>query len=516
MALNALNKAAPLIKSPMPRRPLLHRLRQTVLAAAVLAVLGWGYARASQPVTLVINQRSFSVFTHYSKIETMLRELGITLAPEDVVSPPLNATLAPGQTVSVQLARPVTVEADGQIWQLLTHAATVANLLAALGLTPHPRDEIFLNGSRVTPAAALPQLPVAPAGSGYRQLLAALTPGGAVAATRPEAARLVIRRAVPVTLHTNAAASTFFTARPTVGEALLEQGLTLYLGDKVTPGLGAPLTAGMNIYIDPASPVTIKVDGRVIKTRTLDKTVGGALAQENIALMGQDYAIPASGQPLAANSVIQVVRVQEALDITEEFIPFETQWIADNTMELDQRDIRQAGQTGVIKTRHRVRFENGQEVARRFEDKWLAQAANTQIIAYGTKIVIRTLDTPDGPIEYWRRIPMRATAYSAATSGKPADHPRYGYTSSGLLAGLGVVAVDPRVIPLMTNLYVEKYGPAVAGDTGGQVLGRHIDLGYPDNQPLPVIFEWRNVYVLTPVPPADQIRYVLPNWPQKE
>jgi hypothetical protein len=55
----------------------------------------------------------------------------------------------------------------------------------------------------------------------------------------------------------------------------------------------------------------------------------------------------------------------------------------------------------------------------------------------------------------------------------------------------------------------------VAADTGGRILGKHVDLGYNEDQLLPVIYEWREVYLLTPVPPAGQIRYVLPQWPQR-
>jgi 3D (Asp-Asp-Asp) domain-containing protein len=45
-------------------------------------------------------------------------------------------------------------------------------------------------------------------------------------------------------------------------------------------------------------------------------------------------------------------------------------------------------------------------------------------------------------------------------------------------AGKGVVAVDPRVIPLGTRLYIEGYGVAVAGDVGSAIKGRRIDLGF--------------------------------------
>ena len=72
-----------------------------------------------------------------------------------------------------------------------------------------------------------------------------------------------------------------------------------------------------------------------------------------------------------------------------------------------------------------------------------------------------------------------------------------GVTKSGLRAGRGVVAVDPSVIPLGTRLYIPGYGPAVAGDTGGAIVGRRIDLGY-ENYAAAVQFGRRavTVYVL--------------------
>lgn len=67
---------------------------------------------------------------------------------------------------------------------------------------------------------------------------------------------------------------------------------------------------------------------------------------------------------------------------------------------------------------------------------------------------------------------MVATAYTAGSAGGS------GRTASGYRAGHGIVAVDPRVIPLGTRLYIPGYGWAVAGDTGGDIVGNRIDLGF--------------------------------------
>jgi 3D (Asp-Asp-Asp) domain-containing protein len=67
---------------------------------------------------------------------------------------------------------------------------------------------------------------------------------------------------------------------------------------------------------------------------------------------------------------------------------------------------------------------------------------------------------------------MIATAYTADCSGCG------GMTAIGRRAGYGIVAVDPRVIPLGTRLFIPGYGFAVAGDTGGAIHGDRIDLGF--------------------------------------
>jgi 3D (Asp-Asp-Asp) domain-containing protein len=54
-----------------------------------------------------------------------------------------------------------------------------------------------------------------------------------------------------------------------------------------------------------------------------------------------------------------------------------------------------------------------------------------------------------------------------------------GRTASGLPVGVGVIAVDPSVIPLGTRVFVPGYGAAVAADVGSAIKGAVIDLWMP-------------------------------------
>jgi 3D (Asp-Asp-Asp) domain-containing protein len=105
-------------------------------------------------------------------------------------------------------------------------------------------------------------------------------------------------------------------------------------------------------------------------------------------------------------------------------------------------------------------------------------------------------------------IRMLATSYSAGTAGTPKSSPWYGRTATGMQMRHGIVAVDPQMINLRSNVYVPGYGVGIAGDTGGSVKGRRIDLGYDDDN-LVLWYRWVDVYLLTPVPPAHQINYLI-------
>ena len=76
-----------------------------------------------------------------------------------------------------------------------------------------------------------------------------------------------------------------------------------------------------------------------------------------------------------------------------------------------------------------------------------------------------------------KTLTMRATAYTAYCEGCS------GITANGTdirsNPNLKVIAVDPRVIPLGTRVWVEGYGEAIAADTGGAIKGNKIDVFIP-------------------------------------
>jgi len=316
-------------------------------------------------------------------------------------------------------------------------------------------------------------------------------------------------RALTVTVDDDGQIYTVQTTEPTVGQTLYAMGLTLYLADAIDPPPETPLTAGMTITVRRARPVTVEVDSVIVATRTRAATVGGALTEAGLALVGEDYSIPPPEAPLPADGRIQVVRVSEDVLVERTEIPYDTIYRPDAAMELDTQRIVQPGASGIAERRTRVRYENGVEVSRVDEPSRVVQPPADELIAYGTRIVIRTVQTPTGSLEYWRVIRMLATSYTPATSSKPPDAPNYGIASTGIPVEKGIVAVDPEVIPYFTRVYVPGYGQGLAADTGGAINGRRIDLGYSDDD-LELWYSWVDVYLLTPVPPEGEILYVLP------
>ena len=95
---------------------------------------------------------------------------------------------------------------------------------------------------------------------------------------------------------------------------------------------------------------------------------------------------------------------------------------------------------------------------------------NTVAIVEEQPVRENVVETSGGGMNYSAVMSMEATAYL------PTDGSSAGITATGIKATYGVVAVDPRVIPLGTKVYIPGYGVALAADTGGAIKGYKIDL----------------------------------------
>lgn len=146
--------------------------------------------------------------------------------------------------------------------------------------------------------------------------------------------------------------------------------------------------------------------------------------------------------------------------------------------------------------------------------KNIVPAAVTTYTSRGTNVKRETTSEQtevqeEAPTEYKEVIEVKATAYCLCKKccGKSEDNPGYGVTRSGLKivpgTGMKVIAVDPKVIPLGSKVYVEgvdgvkTYGYAVAADTGSAIKNKKIDL-YMDSHEDTVKWGIRNmkVYVI--------------------
>lgn len=471
-----------------------------VLAALTLSAMTFFFLGSRERIIIRIGEQAIEVWTRQQTVRGVLTEAGISWNPEDIIQPGLDAPVPENGQIFIRPAIPVVISADGNLLERRTQASTISEVLAENGITLKPQDQVLLQGRLVRADTALPTK-------------AADNALSILAVPRAGPLEISVRRALPIVVNDNGATTTLYTTENTIGAALTRAGLELYLGDSIVPDLTTSVTSGIAVFIRRSRPVSIQVDGRIINTRTRRDTIAALLEEQGIRLEGKDYVVPALTSTIVDHLTVNVTRVREVFYTETESLAFETKWVPDPELELDQRVVAQTGAKGTKNRLFKSVYENGVLVSTALEREWISKPPQDHIIHYGTKIHVRDLTLPDGSVvQYWRKIRLLATAYTAATSGKTRDHPQYGKTRLGLNAGRGIVAVDPRVIALGSNVYVPGYGLAFAGDTGGRIKGRRIDLGFPEDA-LEDWYRWVDVYVLTPVPPPNQINVLLPDYP---
>lgn len=233
--------------------------------------------------------------------------------------------------------------------------------------------------------------------------------------------------------------------------------------------------------------VTVYSGGEVMQIISYGETV-----QEMVDRMGI---------PLVEESVVSVpmdtatydgmeILIQTTLTSTDSYtavIPFETKYQETGLLDKGVEVILTAGVDGQKLCTAEVTYIDGEEASRELLTEEVVSEPVTQVVAVGTgkgggskKPIIGdgVIITGSGDVlTYTHRDTFKATAYCRTDEGGE-------YTSTGTRTRVGAIAVDPRVIPYGTRMFIVTkdgsyiYGVATAEDCGGAIKGKRLDLFY--------------------------------------
>ncbi len=372
---------------------------------------------------------------------------------------------------------------------------------AASGLAAALRDHAEIISVALAPSSVggsgTPETEAAPVETWVRERLipaplleaAARVAAGGVFPSGPAVATLIMPQQpeVAFTLHEQGFAAVHRSSQTTVGEALGGLGIVLTGRDRVLPAIDTPLQAGTHIYVRHAVSARLIMAGADTLIYTHGDTVGDMLAEAGIKLEPMDRVIPGAGERVRGGMSVSLTTVRDVTEVVEEPLEFDTIFHYDTEVDEGRRLLVQAGSNGSVRREYLVRVVDGDEVSRSVIAE-TSTAPTDEVIAIGTYVrpVVRApaVTAPTGELACASTLNVYATWYSAASAGGST-------TATGTGVYKGIVAVDPRVIPLGTRMYIPGYGYGVAADTGGGIRGNMIDLGYGADD----LKDWRTRWI---------------------
>ncbi|BAQ09488.1 DNA polymerase III subunits gamma and tau [Bacillus sp. OxB-1] len=343
----------------------------------------------------------------------------------------------------------VTLHVDGKELEIKTHAHTVGKLLSEQDFEVSPHD-------LVTPSVNTP-----------------IEKGLSI---RWEQSKQV---AIQIGQDTKK----IWTREDKVGDVLHAAGIEISEHDIVTPDLDEQFGDGNRITIEKAFQVALNDGGEKRNVWSTSTTVADFLKRENIHLNEDDRLNRKADGILKPGSIVEVVRVEKVTDVVEEPANFVVETRNDPKLLKGREKVIQQGEKGKVSRKFEIVKENGKVVSRKVVQETTLKEPRKKIVAVGTKKAVASATTPTGAVSRndsaagGKEFYVTATAYTAHCNGCT------GITRTGINLranpNLKVIAVDPSVIPLGSKVWVEGYGYAIAGDTGGAIKGRKIDLHVP-------------------------------------
>ncbi|MFD1849272.1 G5 and 3D domain-containing protein [Oceanobacillus bengalensis] len=290
------------------------------------------------------------------------------------------------------------------------------------------------------------------------------------------------KTAKEITVTIDNTSRTYFTTKDTVEEFLEEQNFSLTDNDDISHKDADKLADGTHIDIIKAFEIIINDGGNEKKAHTTGKSVEELLKENNIKIDDNDKVEPSLNEDVTADTKITVIRVDIEEEKITDKIAFETETKQDNSLPKGEQKVVTEGKEGETARTYKVTLENGVEVNRELIDEEVTEESVNKVVAIGTKepeANLVTLSSSSGNSDSsGKTITMTASAFTATCSGCS------GYTATGINLksnpNMKVIAVDPNVIPLGTKVWIEGYGEAIAGDTGGHIIGNRIDVHVPN------------------------------------
>lgn len=268
-----------------------------------------------------------------------------------------------------------------------------------------------------------------------------------------------------------------------VYDVLLTNGISIGTYDAVEPGLDALVSDVDCIKVRRAVKVELTDGGDVESYLTSAETVGDFLNVKRISVSEYDVVSPSLDTEVTDGMAVKIARGRR--EVTEEVIeiPYETERRENASLARNLISVARYGTAGTRTVKTETIYRDGELYSQKVVSDVITKQPVNEILDVGTKA--NTIVAPDGTVyTYSKVITCTATAYDASYES---NGPWGAITATGKALASGMVAVDPRVIPLGTKLYIEapdgswSYGYAVAEDTGGAIKGNKIDLFYHTN-----------------------------------